>query len=174
MSEEPLEVLLSEDQIRARVAELAEEISRDYAGKNLLILCVLKGAVVFLADLLRGLSVPAAVDFIAASSYDGGASTGDITLTPVCSTEITAKDVLIVEDIIDTGLTCRALADHLAPLRPASLKLCALLDKPAGRRPGRIKVDYAGFVIPDKFVVGYGLDYREKYRNLPDIRAIAR
>lgn len=169
MSEERLEVLLGRDRIRERVAELAAAISRDYRGKDLLILCVLKGAIIFLADLLRNLTVTAAVDFIAASSYDGDKSTGEVRLSPVFSTDVAARDVLVVEDIIDTGLTYRALAGHLMSRGPASLRLCVLLDKAAERRAEPTEPDYVGFVIPDRFVVGYGLDYRERYRNLQDI-----
>ena len=172
MTEERLEVLIGGDRIRERVAELAADISRDYMGKDLLVLCVLKGAVIFLADLLRGLTVTAAIDFIAASSYDGDKSAGEVRLSPVFSTDIANRDVLVIEDIIDTGLTYKALSGMLLERRPASLRLCALLDKASERRVAQTKPDYVGFVIGDSFVVGYGLDYRERYRNLQDICAL--
>jgi hypoxanthine phosphoribosyltransferase len=172
MAEERLEILIGRDQIRERVAELAAAISRDYKGKDLLVLCVLKGAVIFLADLLRGLTVSAAVDFIAASSYDGDKSGGEVRLSPVFSSDVTARDVLVIEDIIDTGLTYKALSGMLLERRPASLRLCALLDKVTERRVAPTEPDYVGFVIGDSFVVGYGLDYRERHRNLQDICAL--
>ncbi|UCD58897.1 MAG: hypoxanthine phosphoribosyltransferase [Candidatus Hydrogenedentota bacterium] len=169
MKNERLQVLLSRDQISERVKELAEAISRDYADRNLLILCVLKGAVIFLADLVRNLKVTPELDFIAASSYQRDNSKGKVDVSPMFSASVGGKDVLIVEDIIDTGLTYRALINYLAVREPASLKLCTLLDKPSQRRTELIKPNYVGFTIPDKFVVGYGLDYEEKYRELPDI-----
>lgn len=169
MNGEHLEVLLSKEQISERIKELAEAISRNYEGKELLLLCVLKGAVVFLADLMRSLRIPTQVDFVAASSYAGNTSRGEVTVAPLFSSSVRDKEVLIVEDIIDSGLTYRTLAKHLARLEPANLKLCALLDKPSRRRTELIKPDYVGFTIPDKFVVGYGLDYNERYRELQDI-----
>jgi hypoxanthine phosphoribosyltransferase len=173
MTNEHLEVLLSRKQISERVEELADAISRDYEGRNLLLICVLKGAVVFFADLIRNLRVAAELDFIAASSYHGDNTKGRVNISPVFSTNVSRKDVLIVEDIIDTGLTYRALTNYLTVREPASLKLCALLDKPSERRTELIKPDYVGFTIPDKFVVGYGLDHRERYRQLQDICVFA-
>lgn len=173
MKNEHLEVLLSSKQISERVEELAEAISRDYEGHSLLLICVLKGAVVFFADLIRNLQVAAELDFIAASSYHGDKTKGRVNISPVFSTNVGGKDVLVVEDIIDTGLTYRALTNYLTVREPASLKLCTLLDKPSQRRTELIKPDYVGFTIPDKFVVGYGLDYRERYRQLPDICVVA-
>lgn len=173
MKNERLEVLLSRKQISERVEEVAEAISRDYEGRNLLLICVLKGAVVFFADLIRNLRVSAELDFIAASSYHGDKTKGRVNISPVFSTNVSGKDVLVVEDIIDTGLTYRALTNFLTVREPASLKLCALLDKPSQRRTELIKPDYVGFTIPDKFVVGYGLDYRERYRQLQDICVLA-
>lgn len=173
MTNECLEVLLSRKQISERVEELAEAVSRDYEGRNLLLICVLKGAVVFFADLIRNLRVSAEIDFIAASSYHGNKTKGRVNISPVFSTNVSGKDVLIIEDIIDTGLTYRALTNFLTVREPASLKLCALLDKPSQRRTELIKPDYVGFTIPDKFVVGYGLDYRERYRQLQDICVLA-
>lgn len=169
MKDERLEVLLSSERIAARVAELAADISRDYEGKDLLLLCVLKGAAIFLADLARDLTVPAEIGFISASSYDGGASVGKVDFSPVSRAEVASKDVLIVEDILDTGLTCSVLIRRLDTLGPAGIKLCVLLDKPSATRAEPIKPDYVGFTVPDEFVVGYGLDYREKYRELKDI-----
>jgi hypoxanthine phosphoribosyltransferase len=173
MNDERLEPLLDGERIAERVAELGAEISRDYDGKNLLLLCVLKGAVVFLADLVRSMSISAEIDFVAASSYEGDASKGEVSFSPVFRADITGKDVLIIEDIYDTGLTCSVLIRRLSVREPASLRLCALLDKPAARKAGRIAPDYVGFEIPDRFVVGYGLDYREKYRGLKDICILA-
>jgi hypoxanthine phosphoribosyltransferase len=174
MKNERLEVFLSSQQISGRVRELAEAISRDYEEKNPLLLCVLKGAVVFLADLIRNLRIRAELDFIAASSYHRDDSTGKVNVSPMFSTSVRGKDILIVEDIIDTGLTYRALMNYLVVREPASLKLCTLLDKPSQRRTELIRPDYVGFAIPDKFVVGYGLDYGEKYRELQDICLLVR
>ncbi len=173
MRGERLEVLLSEEQIAARVAELAADISRDCDGKDLLLLCVLKGAVIFVADLARKLSIPVEIGFIVASSYDGDASTGEVSLSsvsaPVISPDVASKHVIIVEDILDTGLTYGALIRRLEALDPAGVRFCVLLDKPSERRVAPIRPDYIGFTVPDKFVVGYGLDYKEKYRELKDI-----
>ncbi len=163
------EVLLSRQEIEAKVRELAEEVSRDYQGKNLLLICVLKGAVVFLCDLLRLLEVGAEIDFMAVSSYGNSSkSSGVVRILKDLDQSIDNKDVLIVEDIIDTGLTLSYLRENLLSRNPASLRIITLLDKPE-RRIAQIKPDYCGFSIPDKFVVGYGLDYQEKYRNLPDL-----
>jgi len=169
MNGEHLEVLLTREQISERVKELAESISQNYEGKELLLICVLKGAVVFLADLIRNLRIPTQVDFIGASSYAGETSRGEVNLAPLFSSSVHDKEVLIVEDIIDSGLTYRALTNYLARLEPANLRLCTLLNKPSQRRAELIKPDYVGFTIPDKFVVGYGLDYNERYRELQDI-----
>ena len=169
MRDENLEVLLTRSQISDRVAELAEAISRDYEQKNLLMLCVLKGAIIFLSDLIRNLQVPAEIDFVAASSYEKTKSRGDVSLSPILSTDVRGKDTLVVEDIVDTGLTYHSLSEYLLPRRPASLRLCTLLDKPSRRRAIQIRADYVGFTIPDKFAVGYGMDYEGKYRGLRDI-----
>lgn len=169
MRDENLVILITREKISDRVRELAADISRDYKDKNLLLLCVLKGAVIFLADLIRNLELTAELDFIAASSYDKDASKGKVDLSPIFSTDVRGKDVLIVEDILDTGVTYRALTDYFAPHKPASLKLCALLDKPSQRRVAVLRPDYIGFTIPDKFVVGYGLDYEQRHRGLQDI-----
>lgn len=173
MRDDHLEILLSKEEISGRVRELAEAVSRDYGGKNPLLLCVLKGAVFFLADLIRELRISVRVDFISASSYQKDRSKGAVEISPLFTSDIRGKDVLVVEDIIDTGLTCAALIDYLAVHKPASLKVCALLDKPSRRRAKSVRPDYVGFTIPDRFVVGYGLDYEGKYRELPDICALA-
>lgn len=164
-----LELLLSRERISQRVRELGDDISREYEGKKLLLVCVLKGAVIFLADLVRSLRVPVELDFVAASSYQHDSSRGEVRLLPVFSTSVRGKHVLIVEDIIDSGLTYHALTDHFMVREPASLKLCTLLNKPSQRRTELIRPDYVGFTIPDKFVVGYGLDYEGSYRELRDI-----
>ncbi|HHV94285.1 MAG TPA: hypoxanthine phosphoribosyltransferase [Firmicutes bacterium] len=162
-------VLLTEEQIQKRVSELGAEISRDYAGKDLVLVCILKGALCFMADLSRNITIPVDMDFMAISSY--GASTkssGEVRILQDLDAPIANRHVLIVEDIVDSGLTLKYLVDNLSARRPASLKIATLLDKPA-RRLVPIATDYNGFQIPDEFVVGYGLDYAEKYRNLPFI-----
>ena len=163
------EVLLTRQKIDARVKELAETVSRDYEGKKLLLICVLKGAVVFLCDFLRALKIGAEIDFMAVSSYGNSSrSSGVVRILKDLDQSIDDKDVLIVEDIIDTGLTLSYLTENLLSRNPSSLRIIALLDKPE-RRIANIEPDYCGFSIPDKFVVGYGLDYQEKFRNLPDL-----
>jgi len=162
-------VLLTEEEIKERVAELGAEISRDYAGKDLVLVCILKGALHFMADLSRHITIPVDMDFMAISSY--GASTkssGEVRILQDLEAPIANRHVLVVEDIVDSGLTLKYLVDNLSSRRPASLKIVTLLDKPA-RRVVPITTDYNGFLIPDEFVVGYGLDYAEKYRNLPFI-----
>lgn len=158
--------LLSEDEIQERVAQLGEEISRDYAGRSLHLITVLKGGAIFLADLMRHLSVPVTVDFMAISSYGGlSTATGVVRLVKDLDDPIEDRDVLIVEDITDTGLTMNYLLKSIVPRKPASLKICTLLDRPY-RRIVDIPLEYVGFDIPDVFVVGYGLDYNGIYRNL--------
>ena len=161
------EVLLTEDQIQARVRELGAEISRDYAGRKLTLVSVLKGSLPFMADLMRVITVPVRIDLMEVSSYGGATteSSGLVRILKDLSTSIEGEDVLICEDIIDTGLTLNYLIRYLGGKRPASLRICTLLDKPA-RRLVEINVEYTGFTIPDQFVVGYGLDYNEHYRNL--------
>lgn len=162
-------VLFSEEEIAAAVARLGAEISRDYAGKNLLLLSVLKGSFVFLADLMRTLTIPAQVDFMAVSSYGTGVrSSGVVRITKDNDTDLEGVDLLIVEDILDTGRTLSYLTKLLADRGPNSLKIAALLDKPL-RRKVPIEPHYCGFEVPDAFLVGYGLDYAENYRNLPYI-----
>jgi len=160
-------VLISQEEIRKRVKEMALEISRDYSGKDLLMVGILKGSFVFLADLLRSLEQDAAVDFMGTVSYGVSTeSSGEVRITKDLEQSVSGRHVLLVEDIVDTGLTLRYLLDTLKTRQPASLKVCALLDKPARRRT-RVNLDYYGFIIPNVFVVGYGLDYGEKYRGLP-------
>jgi thymidine kinase len=167
------EILINEEQLQARVRELGQAISRDYAGRDLLLLCILRGGVVFLCDLARHIATPHAIDFMAVSSYGAGAraSTGQVRIMYDVHQSIEGKHVLIVEDIVDTGHTLTAILDMLSTRRPASLKICALLDK-AERRETPVPIDYTGFVIPNKFVVGYGLDLDELYRNLPFIGVV--
>jgi hypoxanthine phosphoribosyltransferase len=163
-------ILISEDQIKKRLKELGEKITADYNGKDkFLLVGVLKGAVIFMSDLIRQIELPLQVDFMAVSSY--GASTessGVVRILKDLEENVEGKNLLIVEDIIDSGLTLSYMYSILKSRKPASIKICTLLDKPSRRRVD-IKVDYLGFEIPDYFVVGYGLDYNEKYRNLPYI-----
>ena len=160
------EVLIDEPTLQTRIAELGEEISSDYAGKDLLLVGVLKGAVFFMADLMRSLTVPCEVDFMAISSYGAETdSSGVVRILKDLDIPLQGRDVLVVEDIIDSGLTLSYLMRNLRAREPASLEVCALLTKP-GRREIEVPVKYVGFEIPNRFVVGYGLDYAERYRNL--------
>ncbi len=169
MKVEQVRVLLSHKEIKEKVRELAGTISRDYEGKDLLLVCVLKGSVVFLCDLMRELKVPVEIDFMAVSSYGSSTVTsGVVRILKDLNTSIENRNVLIVEDIIDSGLTLSYLCENLLSRNPGSLRIVTLLDKPE-RRKVEIKPDYCGFQIPDKFIVGYGLDYNEKYRNYPDV-----
>ena len=163
-------VLVSEEQIRARVAELGAQISADYAGRELTLVSVLKGSLPFMADLMRAITIPVSIDLMEVSSYGGTAteSSGLVRILKDLSSSIDGRDVMIVEDIIDTGLTLNYLIRYLRGKNPRSLHICTLLDKPA-RRLVDIPIDYLGFTIPDQFVIGYGLDYGEQYRNLPFI-----
>lgn len=169
MHEDIAKVLLDADTIQRRVRELGEQLSRDYADKNPVLICILKGAAIFMADLVRHISVPVRMDFMAISSYGSGVRTsGVVRILKDLDSSIERQHVLIVEDIVDSGLTLSYLLDNLQSRQPASLRTCVLLDKP-GQRRVPLKADYVGFEIPDEFVVGYGLDYAEKYRNLPYI-----
>ena len=161
-------VLVSEEQLKAKVAELGAQISRDYAGKNLVLVSILKGSVVFMADLMRAVSIPCNIDFMVVSSYGGSNTTtsGLVKIIKDLDGDLSGKDVLIVEDILDTGVTLSNLVPMLKMRNPNSVKICTILDKPS-RRKANIQPDYEGFQVPDEFVVGYGLDYDEKYRNLP-------
>ncbi|MDX6467885.1 MAG: hypoxanthine phosphoribosyltransferase [Gaiellaceae bacterium] len=161
------EVLIDRDVLQRRIEELGEEISTDYAGRDLLLVGVLKGAVFFMADLMRNLTIPCEIDFMAISSYgDSTDSSGVVRILKDLDINIEGRDVLIVEDIIDSGLTLSYLMRNLEAREPASLEICALLTKP-DRREADVPVRYVGFEIPNRFVIGYGLDYAERYRNLP-------
>ncbi len=161
-----VDVLLPAERIAARVAELGRDITRDHAGRPLVVIGVLKGSFVFLADLVRAIDLPVSIDFIGITSYQGTTSTGVVQITSDLTRSIEGKDVLLVEDIVDTGLSMRYLLDNLATRQPASLRVCALLEKPARARV-KVPIDYRGFVIGDEFVVGYGLDWDGRMRNLP-------
>jgi hypoxanthine phosphoribosyltransferase len=164
---EPLDTLLSEAQLQARVRELGEKIQHDYEGKELVLVCVLKGAILFASDLARAIDLPLSLDFIGLSSYgEATESSGVVKITSDLTKPIEGKHVLVIEDIIDTGLTMRYLLDNLATRHPASVKICSLLHKPSRSRT-KIPIDYLGFTVPDLFVVGYGLDAAEKFRNVP-------
>jgi len=167
MEQDVSEILVTGEQIREKTAELAGQIAADYEGKDPLLVCILKGGLMFLADLIRQIHLPVEIDFIAVSSYgDATESSGVVRILMDLETNIRGRHVLIVEDIIDTGRTLNYIMQNLRTRGPASIKVCTLLNKPA-RRELDIPVDYVGFEIPDKFVVGYGLDYGEIYRNLP-------
>jgi len=166
------QILVQPDDLWHRVRELAEQISRDYEGRELLLVGVLKGAVFFLSDLMRQLEVPCEVDFMAVSSYGSSTeSSGVVRILKDLDTPIDGRDVLVVEDIVDSGLTLEYLMRNLTNRGPASLEVCALLTKPA-RRKTDVRAKYIGFEIPDRFVIGYGLDYAERYRNLPYVAAL--
>ena len=167
------EVLIEEERLQGRIAELGEEISADYAGRDLLLIGVLKGAVFFMADLMRRLTLPCEIDFMAVASYGAGTdSSGVVRILKDLDINIEGRDVLIVEDIIDSGLTLSYLVRNLEAREPASLEVCALLTKP-DRREIEVPVRYVGFEIPNRFVVGYGLDFAERYRNLPYVGVLA-
>ena len=169
MKEDILKVLLSEDEIAARVAEIGAQISRDYAGRHLVMVSVLKGSVVFKADLMRAVTVPAEIDFMCVSSYGSGVKTsGVVKIIKDLDNDLAGMDLLLVEDILDSGMTLEYIKKLLLGRNPNSIKICTLLDKPE-RRKADVVADYKGFEVPDEFVVGYGLDYAEKYRNLPYI-----
>lgn len=160
-------ILVSEEQLRTRIAELGQEISRDYKGQQLLLVGVLKGSVVFMADLMRQIDLDVSIDFMAVSSYGAGTTTsGQVRILKDLSNSIEGKNILIIEDILDSGVTLSYLTNLLWGRKPASIRLCTLLDKPE-RRKVAVKPDYVGFTIPDAFVVGYGLDYDERFRQLP-------
>ena len=161
------EILLTAEQIRRRVQELGAELSRDYAGQHLHLVCVLRGGLVFLADLIRELTIPASIDFIAVSSYGSGrTSSGIVRIVKDLEDAIEDRCVLLVEDIVDSGRSLAYLVEWLHSRKPSSLEVCTLLDKPAGRKV-EFRARYVGFTIPDEFVVGYGLDYNQQYRGLP-------
>jgi hypoxanthine phosphoribosyltransferase len=162
-------ILISHEEINKAVARLASEIKRDYQGKQLLLIGVLKGSFVFMADLIRQLDLPVEIDFVKLSSYGAGKETScRVRVVQGLKTAMKGRNVLVIEDIVDTGITISFLLDYLRKKKPASLKLCALTDKPS-RRQVPVSIDYLGFTVPDKFIVGYGLDFDEKFRYLPDI-----
>ncbi len=173
------EVLVSEEALRARVSELAQEISRDYAGRSLLLVGVLKGAMFFLSDLMRQIEIPVEVDFMAVASYGSATdSSGVVRILKDLDVVIEGRDVLIVEDIVDSGLTLQYLLRNLGARDPGTLEVCALLTKPdrskIGQRRVGLPIRYVGFEIPDRFVIGYGLDYAERHRNLPFVAVLER
>ena len=162
------QILLSEEQLQNRIRELGEILTAEYADKNPVIVGVLKGVVVFYADMIRQIKVPCQMDFMWLSSYSGANSTGKMLVRQDVTADIEGRHVLILEDIFDTGSSLEFTVNHLKEKHPASIKICTLLDKPERRREGvTLQADYVGFTIPNAFVVGYGLDYNEKYRNLP-------
>ncbi len=166
-----IDVLLSEEQLQRRIREVGAAIARDYDGKPLKLVGVLKGSFMFLADLARAIDLPIKLDFIGTSSYQGTKSSGVVRITSDLSRPIEGEHILLVEDIVDTGLTMKYLLENLATRRPASVKVCTLLEKPA-RAKVKIPIDYKGFEIPDAFVVGYGLDWDGRLRNLPYIGVV--
>lgn len=163
------EILFTEEQLKNRVQEIARQIEADYAGKEIMLISVLRGSFIFMADLCRAIDLPCTLDFMSVSSYGTGTtSSGQVQITKDLTEDITGRHVIVVEDILDSGNTLSYLFQLLQARNPASLKLCTLLDKPS-RRSKPITADYVGFTVPDEFVVGYGLDYDELYRNLPYI-----
>lgn len=170
MHQDIKEILLTEEQIQAKVRELAAQLSREYAGKDPVFIGVLKGVVAFFGDMMKRIDIPCQIDFMWISSYGHGTNAGQIVLKRDVAEDLTGRHVVILEDIFDTGNSLEYTYNHLLTKNPASLKICTLLDKPERRRPGvTVKADYVGYRIPNEFVVGYGLDYAEHYRNLPYI-----
>ena len=166
------EVLLTSEQIEAKIKELGKQITEDYRGKNLMLVGILKGAVIFMSDLAKNIDMPISMDFMAVSSYGKSSkSTGVVRIIKDLESSIDDKDILIIEDIIDTGLTLSYLTDNLRKRGARSVKICTLLDKP-DRRKAEVPVNYRGFLVPNEFVVGYGLDYAELYRNLPYVATL--
>lgn len=173
MSERNVKVMISEEQVEKKIIELAEQFNTLYKGESLHLVGILKGSVFFLCELAKHLTMPVTLDFMKASSYGNSTeSSGNVKITLDLSEDIKGRNVLIVEDIIDTGRTLKYLKEDLQKREPKSLKICTLLDKPERRTEGQIQADYTGFVIEDKFVVGYGLDCAQEYRNLPYIGVI--
>lgn len=169
---EKIRVMISEQDVDARIEELGKQISEEYAGKEVHLICILKGSVFFTCELAKRITVPVTMDFMSVSSYgDGTSSSGRVKIVKDLDESMEGKDVIVIEDIIDSGNTLHYLMDLLSKRNPSSLRLCTLLDKP-DRRVKEVDVDYVGFVIPDEFVVGYGLDYAQRYRNLPYIGVV--
>ena len=169
---EKKEVLINEKILQERIKQLAQEITEDFKGESLTMICILKGSLYFFADLSRRIDLDTELEFIRVSSYEGEKSTGKIKFLLDLDEPVTGKNVVVVEDIIDTGHTLSSLIKHLEKQKPKSLKLCTLLDKPERREVDDVKVDYVGFTIPNRFVIGFGLDLDQKYRNLPEIKCI--
>ena len=170
---EKIEVLISEEDLDKKIRELGEQISRDYAGKSVHLVCILKGAVFFMCELAKRITIPVTMDFMSCSSYGSGTvSQGRIKIIKDLDKPIEGQDVIIVEDIIDSGNTLNFLFELFKTRNPKSVKLCTMLDKPDRRTAKNVKVDYCGYEIPDEFVVGYGLDFDQKYRNLPYIGVV--
>lgn len=169
---EQIHVMISEEEVNARIAEIAVQINEDYKGEEIVAIGILRGGVYFCTELTKRITVPVILDFMEASSYGAGtSSSGQVNITKDLIEDIAGRHVIVVEDIIDTGRTLSLLLDNLRARKPKSLKLCTLLDKPE-RRIVQVPVDYNGFVIPNKFVIGYGMDYAQKYRNLPYIGVV--
>jgi hypoxanthine phosphoribosyltransferase len=169
MKKEVVRKLISKNKIDKRISQISKLISKDYKNKKPFFICLLKGAWVFSADLLRKVKIPVLIDFLTVSSYaDQTITTGKINIESRLSSSVRGRDILIIEDIVDTGLTIKKIKKYLLTKKPRSIKVCALLDKPM-RRKIKVKLDYVGFRVPDKFIVGYGIDYANKYRNLPYI-----
>lgn len=170
--EDKIRVMISEEEIDKKIRYLGEQISKDYAGKDVHLICILKGSVFFTCELAKRITIPVTMDFMSVSSYgDSTTSSGVVKIVKDLDENIEDKDVIVIEDIIDTGRTLSYLLEILKSRKPASLALCTLLDKPE-RRTHEVEVDYTGFQVPDEFVVGYGLDYAQKYRNLPYIGVV--
>jgi hypoxanthine phosphoribosyltransferase len=165
-------ILIDEKTLQKRIKQLAEQITEDFKGQKITLICILKGSLYFFADLTKRIDIDSEIEFVRISSYIGTNSTGKITLKLDTDEKVTGKNILVVEDIIDTGRTLSYLMSYLKKQKPKKLKLVTLLDKPEGREVDDIKVDYVGFTIPDRFVIGYGLDLDQKYRNLPEIQCI--
>lgn len=163
---EVAQVLITDEQIAKRIAEMTRQIQRDFRGKDMVIVSLLTGTVMFLADLIRHLELPLRLDFMGVSSYGAGTESGELVFTKELRIDVRGRDVLLVDDILDTGRTMTRVVGKLRALKPRRIKTCVLLDKPS-RREEKIKADYVGFEIPNEFVIGYGLDYAERYRNLP-------
>jgi hypoxanthine phosphoribosyltransferase len=173
MHDDVEKVLFTPEQIKQRVAELGHEITRDYEGKDLHLITIVKGSIPFLADLMRAIDVPMSIDLLGVASYEGESSSGEVRLTKDLDDPVEGKHLLVVEDIIDTGLTLSYVLRNLRQRAPASLKVVTLLDKPSGRGT-QISADYVGFTIPGGFVIGYGLDWNQRYRNLPYVGILKR
>lgn len=168
MEKDILEIMITEEQLQSRIRELGEILTADYEGKDPIVVGVLKGVVVFYADMIRQIKTHCQMDFMWVSSYEGTDSTGNLVVRKDIASDIKGRHVLILEDIFDTGNSLQFVKEHLLAKEPASLKICTLLDKPSRRKPGiTVEADYVGFEVPNAFVVGYGLDFNEHYRNLP-------